>query len=571
MSATEQQLKVAELFRAARDRSIDQDNLQRHAKRRALHATRRLDFQSGALRNIPGRLKNQDLCDPSSTDADTGILSCGEDRMCQTSLESKLGGVCVRKNRSAGFADILGSIRSNSRLIHYNTIFSNIVECDPAAIDVGILACEEGQFCRKDEAYELGGVCVATSANSRHLYTVELCNPASQLFSSTCDCTGFDPTTGAGFITCPYPGVPSAIYNYPGCEDITTSSSVIYTFQGSILASYGLCYDFTTTYNQQSCFQLDLLGQCSVQLNGQTCSSCTMTGDTYFVDCSNVEGGGVGSSALDFVPILATCYSPSTGNSTGTYNCFTLCSEGDYIADANQDITVTVQGVGVFTCGDLAVAEALGTISDTECSAFITAAQSACCVYQCDLCGQGASIPSENFDIPVTIPVTGYDDYTCSSFFYAAYVNFSIPEGTCAQIGGLIQQTCCGSIASDCSICGGELTYPDAVYTIEGETLTCDLMQSMLNSTECVALSPLLSPVCCGVSSMSPTTTPMVATPSSVPQQQPSLAPTSQGGSEQVPTDTSIPQDGATALFSIKTVASVVGVVTASILLVMSS
>ncbi len=97
------------------------------------------------MKNDPSAAEIMVPCDPKSTDADVGILSCGMNYVCEPSSTSSLGGVCSplesTRRDSAG--------KSTER-----------VPCDPTLIDLGILACEGGQYCQHDETSETGGFCV---------------------------------------------------------------------------------------------------------------------------------------------------------------------------------------------------------------------------------------------------------------------------------------------------------------------------------------------------------------------------------------------------------------------------
>ena len=65
--------------------------------RRSMGAARRLSRTVGILKNELARQSEATAeCNPSSTDPDTGILSCGAGYNCvATSLHSRLGGVCM--------------------------------------------------------------------------------------------------------------------------------------------------------------------------------------------------------------------------------------------------------------------------------------------------------------------------------------------------------------------------------------------------------------------------------------------------------------------------------------------
>ncbi len=545
-----------------------QGHVQHRSKIPSLHAKRRsLKLKAKALRNnFPGVLKNL-LCDPTETEADTGILSCGEGRTCVPFLGSDLNGICVSKlpkeNGSGTKQAISGPMLGKARWMKPDTTSTNLVPCDPEWIDIGILACGEGKICKSDKASDLGGFCFATPVSSRHLYTVDRCDPASPFFYDFCDCTGLDTTSGTGVISCLPPESFGDVY--PGCEDTIVSTSTVYTFEGSNLISYRYCIEAMSPYYQKFCQGYNVaIASCIIEFNGQVCNTCSIIEGSSSFDCSNIEGGGSGNSLLQGFPIFAQCY---TGPST--YTCTSLCASGDYIPFENYSNNVTTPELGEISCAALGLAEASVSIPDNLCPLYTAAAQSGCCEYQCDLCGQTAIVSFEKWDTPVSVSIQGYEGFTCGDFANAAYANFSIPASTCLSIGDVVQQTCCEATVSDCNICGGEFMYPTAIVTLEDYQLSCDSLPSFLTSTECDAVSPLVFPTCCGATSATPSMTPVTGAPT------PSLPGPSSPSQPGVPTESSssVPAplaDGATTLFSIKTAASVLSLAVALFVLAAS-
>jgi len=107
-------------------------------------------------------------CDPSSSDPDVGILSCGEGKQCVPSKTSSLGGRC-KKVMDGGriYSDLTDRPGGTDENIRKS------VECTPfvssnGAADVGVLGCGVNEVCIESMASGLGGFCT-TSVTDRHL------------------------------------------------------------------------------------------------------------------------------------------------------------------------------------------------------------------------------------------------------------------------------------------------------------------------------------------------------------------------------------------------------------------
>ncbi len=305
LTPPEQRLQVKDIVYSAKGRPNSQGLLQHHSKTRALHARRSLVKQSRRARNVAGVLENLALCDPAGTDADTGILSCGEGRTCVPNLGSELGGICIPrlplKDQSATKEDMSGLLLGQPHWTkHVTTVPTDLVQCDPTVVDIGILACEEGKICKKDKASELGGFCLTVPSYSRQLETVALCDSASPDFNAFCDCTGLEPTSGTGDIVC------LLAYNYRpiGCDDLIYSAVATYTYQQSYLIYDAYCLVVTSPYYQTLCqFYDSQSDSCLLDLNDQPCNTCSVS----FYDCSNVQGGASGVFLDEVLPIFSQC------------------------------------------------------------------------------------------------------------------------------------------------------------------------------------------------------------------------------------------------------------------------
>lgn len=562
LSSEDDEVRIGNVLRVAREGGVSRaNNIQHRNKRRTLVEKYTLDGQNTAFKNPPAALAffamEQASCDPTSTDADVGILSCDEGHFCKPNLGSKLGGLCSWEGfskeespRKHAFGKS-GAFRMRRQQVKKQDKVG--VPCDPASADIGILACGTGEFCKGDKSSELGGFCVSTgtstSTASRHLYSVDKCDPSSTIYNSACDCSGL--VNGTGTMTCVY------AEEYVFCEDVNAYVTADYIFEESVEQVYKFCYEFSAPYYQKMCLAYRNAGTtCSIEFNGKNCSTCTLDEEFSIssFDCSNVEGGGIGGVdyyLVDLLPILGRCSDVNI-----TFDC-TLCNEGDYIPYVKYGVNVSLPNLQL-TCQDLALGESLNLIPDYKCPSFSMAAQNGCCVYQCDLCGPDGYIPVTKFDIPIEIPVEGYASYSCGDFAYAAYVNFSIPDGTCAPIGGLIQESCC--LADGCSICGGEMAYPSANVTLGGEEFPCYSLDTLLNSTYCELATPIAAPICCGETS-SPS-----GAPSSIESTLPSM-PTVADETTLAPTVTA----DATMFLSTKSYMSSLGLAVAAAILVSTS
>ena len=135
----------------------------------------------GILRNIKKRStqrehehekndKNARLCNPSSDDADVGLLSCGFNHYCAESQDSYLGGICSKTVDSS-----MGRRLQDSDVSVFGTV--DLQEfCDPSSPTVG---------------------------------------------TYSCDCTNFDLSTGSGYIGC----VLSEGYCFEECPQVCASLS----------------------------------------------------------------------------------------------------------------------------------------------------------------------------------------------------------------------------------------------------------------------------------------------------------------------------------------------------------
>lgn len=243
-------------------------------------------------------------CDPKSTDPDIGILSCGKDHACQPSITSSLGGVCTPlEEQELGRDSILPW--KGPLLKHHPSVkraLTTVVQCDPIFTDIGILVCEEGQFCENDETSELGGFCVdSLTYNNRRLETyywkdyIFHCGswPAENPYGS-CDCTAVNMTTGTGTMYCSQ-NISALLVQ--GCDEYVVYDFFSYSFNDSVMVKASECYQTITPYTEKVCVFYDMQeteSPCHAEWNDQPCNACIITNYySHGFDCSNVDGGRV--------------------------------------------------------------------------------------------------------------------------------------------------------------------------------------------------------------------------------------------------------------------------------------
>lgn len=485
----------------------------RRAVLKTLPSTRR-----GLLTNQERRVNKQattKYCNPVSEDPDVGILSCGPGMFCQPNKDSLLGGRCefneghnmgLRKGGNVyGKDGLLKNI--NSKAGSFNGV-APTVECDPStAADTGILSCGDGEHCVASSLSVLGGYCMQSSESRQlnHLSTeVAICDPSSGLSERyNCDCSGFDNITGTGDVPCTVFEDYCLGLLYAGCGAACVSRVVTYSFVNFTAPVFGYCVSFKTPYEQRVCVEETLATKtCFITVNDQPCNSCSMeTGGnltSVSFDCTNVGGitGSTAESLTQLIPILNSCYTP-----TAAGDC-TLCAADSTVLDPNSySAQVSVPNLGNFSCYNLYYAAyAFVSINEDYCPAVSAAAAGACCTAICELCGTGDYIPTEKYNTPLNIPLTGYESATCGDLYMAAYSNFSITTDLCPSAASVAQSTCCAPYSQEnCDICNGEaLVNPDAIVTIYGYDLPCDSLKTLLNETECAVAQPKFAATCCG-------------------------------------------------------------------------
>lgn len=500
----------------------DVSSVKDHTRRRAM--LENLPFSTvGPLTNPRRRVNKQDTtkyCNPISSDPDVGILSCGPGMFCQRSEDSLLGGQCEQKEgTNMGWNKVVkgqgkGGLLKNLRAESFNA-FKPPVECDPASTaDIGILSCGDGEHCVASSLSARGGFCMQSSASRQlNALATDVCDPSGFAVTYNCDCSGFDNITGNGDVAC------TDIENYcfglfyPGCGDACMSHTFTYSFINFTSPTYEYCLEFKTPSEQRVCIEETLAtGTCTVTVDDQPCNSCSKVSQgnrtlTSF-DCTNVGGtNGTTAYTAQLVPLLNKCFTPSAGS-----EC-TLCTANNTTFNPNSYATpVSVPNLpGNFTCYALLYASySFATIANAYCPAISATAAGACCTTVCEICGSEAYVPTENYNIPLDISLTGYKSVTCLDLYVAAYENFTITSDICPSAASVARAKCCVPYeANNCDICdGNDLEYPNAVVSIFGYDLPCQSVVTLLNKSACALVQPQVASTCCGTTNSDTTPAP---------------------------------------------------------------
>jgi len=281
--------------------------------------------------------QNLQECNPTSSDPDIGILSCGLGNYCQPtnptreSLElastlaaagggdsshddvedglqpSRLGGICKKRNPS-----------NDDENYHHNDESSHLVSTPSESRrrhrqlqDTTIL-----------DYYELG-LCMNGNDDKD-------CDCPSSSSTSLPSSFPFDTITKTGFISCQDSSLKNTCLGpfYYGCYDTCQSKTMKYTFENKEWISLEECHNFTTTTTTTTspsttttvattmptatttttttmvCFQFPSnYSSCSVTVDGRMCTSCAIQNPSstwygFDFDCTNVANGFIWMTAL---------------------------------------------------------------------------------------------------------------------------------------------------------------------------------------------------------------------------------------------------------------------------------
>ena len=381
-------------------------------------------------------------------------------------------------------------------------------EADAAVADVGVLACSStgtgsgaGEICVANAMSSLGGFCYPVAGYTR------VCDPTSSYFNTDCDCSAFSNDTQTGSIRC-LTSTQNAGSIFYGCSTVRALDFDMNSFQKGRYSTRGTCREFVSLYggegnastprsSNQLCIELHSTfgdpfafntSSCDMQMNGQSCTSCTLTMDfpawpkpsasTWTADCSNLVEGLTVSDYTEF-PIVQACSKPVLDGTVCD-----LCGGADdgtriFYTDNTLISLDGFRGGTDFTCGALLSANNALQISSDKCSEAAAVAQATCCVYQwyvvvvfkgqilvrgtprritrltliyhimivlslcvfkSDICfGRGLA----NTTAYVPMNVTGFGETTCHDVRNAGTVNHSIPADICQSLRDDIGEICC--------------------------------------------------------------------------------------------------------------------------------
>ena len=317
-------------------------------------------------------------------------------------------------------------------------------ECDPYALDMGVLACGSGNYCMKSPNSSTGGIC----SNSKVMMMTMSDNNRRRRIQydgyegSYDDCEyqdGFDYETGYGTVVC------NSVSPY--CYYRNDSFECCFAYEST--KTYGpdgyyansVTYSFRTPYSQNVTFSSvtnsdDADDNCSIVLNGEPCTSCTLSskeyGETcYEFDCSNTPPGMVGSNCdgnlYELIPISEQCY-----DSSG-YGC-------DMCGELALDFPDETLGEEEVPCSNIFLYMYSNVGPDTPyCSYSQTNFAPVCCqgASKCSICGDG---PLLYADKTVNIPDFGY--FTCEAIFNLGGFGL-IDEGDCSAVTNDAAPICC--------------------------------------------------------------------------------------------------------------------------------
>lgn len=349
-----------------------------------------------------GRLKNEGKlreCDPRSTDVDVGVLSCDLDAVCMPHEQSTLGGICSPRltawmkleSGDTGVAECDPS--SNDADI-------GILSCGNDEFCLQDSSATLGGICVKST---LTSTETSTEETIRHLSEGDTsrrgyiyCDARSPFYGMLdCDCDNFDLETNTGSFVCNYRYCFGEVSEC--CADTCASITLTYTTTGDEGDySYETCYNFETPYEQSFCYghnrnTLQGLSSCFGSFNGTSCDYCNS--DTAYCtkfDCGNA-GLGEAFCVEDFYPpILTNCYA----------ECLAcpICPDNPGHSVVNPTATVGFTGV---TCGHL---DYLGT------TGFWGGARAEACAdlvdaVKVDCCTPTSGSPTEETSMPLSSSV----------------------------------------------------------------------------------------------------------------------------------------------------------------------
>ena len=462
-----------------------------------------------------------------------------------------------RKNRR-GLGMKIGGKRSGPLLNRKGRKTKGVSECDPNALDMGILECGAGNYCSESRASSKGGIC-ASNSDRRKLQACGVttfcteegtfCNLDFGAEGECEACPCGDPITDCGLLGLYNPaGVPACVASCTQspadaytCQDVDGGESyfcestvdpdtgygteVCYgisdycdeegagccygygysvTYGANNYTSVSIIYNFYTPYSQNVTLTYDSNYECDITFNGEACNSCVVVGDgedpCVEFDCTNNPPGMMGSScngtgAVELIPVLAYC---------GLYDRCDICDGGDL----NGNLTI-----GVYSCDDLASISYLIPPDSDECDYAQDNFGLVCCGEgtPCNICSGGGSLLNPYVEL--------VENVTCGDLYYAGQLGL-IPEESCAYYASLAGPTCCNeNVGELCILCpgDGDVENPDQIIQTPGQPeVTCGQLQEFGRTGavpgDLCAAAQIAVPALCGCldpdSSMVPGETP---------------------------------------------------------------
>ncbi len=338
-------------------------------------------------------------CDPASNDADIGMLSCQENMYCVPDEQSKMGGYC---------AQLSTTIMSNDKVeepILCDPTFTDadigVLSCGADSICVNHPSSSIGGVCVKTITTDAiaRDLAQVSGASDGRAYTY--CNTSSPYYGMlSCDCTGFDLDTGVGSFACTYDycfGVVSEC-----CTDTCADITMTYSSNGKGSHTYETCYTFKSPYVQSFCYGHSVTKKndsstCFGSFNGKQCDSCQVQNST----CTKFNCGNAGLEDNFCVenfypPVLTSCYAECSTCSIcpGVSDISALATNQSFISFTN------------FTCGYVEYLGGLGVWGGSQnatCIDIRSVVEKECCMATQDVVE--SSEPSASPTTSVPLPV----------------------------------------------------------------------------------------------------------------------------------------------------------------------
>jgi hypothetical protein len=269
--------------------------------------------------------------DADASEADVGALGCGSGQICVSSVDSRLGGLCMDTTPLTG-----RRMKTGTRMDVCDTTSSYFEfyqddNCDCSSFDMtsktGSISCSQGPYCLGTLYYGCYSTCLSITQ----------------------------------------------VHSYVNGESISLEECDELVADGDVASASSLC----TNYSADD-------GTCETKLDGQTCTSCTTEFPGGFsFDCSNVADGVKVERENIYarfanLPIIQACHGPVDG----TY-C-NLCGVDygiDVLNNTTETTVISLDGFGdALTCLGLYQANFYNQITSDKCIEASAVAKAECCV-----------------------------------------------------------------------------------------------------------------------------------------------------------------------------------------------